>query len=95
VEQWLRSNLSGELNLLVRDLDREAEGSAAQVGQAPAGVVDALIELIRERKIVAVEEAAAELGIEAVEARRCADQAADIVASVGRPAQVLFERRGA
>jgi hypothetical protein len=95
VEQWLRSNLSGELNLLVRDLDREAEGSAAQVGQAPAGVVEALIELIRERKIVAVEEAAAELGIEAVEARRCADQAADIVASVGRPAQVLFERRGA
>jgi hypothetical protein len=89
VEQWLRSGLPEELGAVVREI--EAGGAAGP----QEGHVDALIELIRECKVLAVEDAAARLGIGAEEARRCADQAADIVASVGSPAQVFYERRGA
>ncbi len=92
VEHWLRSGLPEELDGLMRDLETEAAESGAN---ARALSADALVELIRECKVVTVEEAAERLGIPAEEARRCADQAASIVASVGRPAQVLFERRGA
>jgi hypothetical protein len=92
VEHWLRSGLPEELDGLMRDLETEAAESGAN---ARALSADALVELIRECKVLTVEEAAERLGIPAEEARRCADQAASIVASVGRPAQVLFERRGA
>lgn len=94
VEQWLRDELPAELAELARDLDPDAEAGGAGGARPRAAGVDALIELIREMKVAAVEEAAARLGIEAEEARRCADQAADIVASVGNPAQVFYERRG-
>lgn len=93
VEQWLRDELPAELEELARDLDPEAEPRGAEEMRLRAASVDALIELIRELKVAAVEEAAARLGIEAEEARRCADQAADVVASVGTPAQVFYERR--
>lgn len=94
VEQWLRDELPAELEELARDLDPEAEPRGAEEMLPRAASVDALIELIREMKVASVEDAAARLGIEAEEARRCADQAADIVASVGNPAQVFYERRG-
>lgn len=92
VEQWLRSGLPEELAGLVGELDPDEKGEEARPRSAQ---VDALVELVREMKVVAVEEAAARLGIDAEEARVCADQAADIVASVGSPAQVFYERRGA
>lgn len=95
VEQWLQSDLPAELGAVVRDLDADADAGPPGAVPPEQAQVDALIELVRERKVVAVEEAAAKLGIEAGEARRCADQAADIVASVGSPAQVFYERRGA
>jgi hypothetical protein len=94
VEQWLRSRLPEELSTLVGELESAAGAGPQEAAGPRQALVDALIEIIRERKVVAVEETAAKLGIPAEEARRCADQAADIVASVGRPAQVFFERRG-
>lgn len=94
VEQWLRSGLPGELAGLAGELDPDADAGAAGPAPPRSAHVDGLVELIREMKVAAVEEAAARLGIEAEEARVCADQAADIVASVGSPAQVFYERRG-
>jgi len=89
VEQWLRGNLPAELEGLAARLETAGEDE-----QAGDRLADALAEVVRAEKILAVAEAAARLGCGVEEVRRCADQAQDIIAAVGDPPQVLFERCG-
>lgn len=89
VEEWLRSGLPSGLKDWIEDLERGRQRSGPD-----EALVDALLECIRLEKVIAVEEAAQRLGCTAEEVRRCADQAQDVVASVGAPPQVLCERVG-
>lgn len=87
VERWLRDNLPGELAGVADGF----ESGAVE----PTGLLDELVELLREVKVISVEDAAARLGTGIEEVRRCADQGKDAVAAVGTPARALFEIRGA
>jgi len=89
VEQWLRGNLPAELEELAARLE-----TAREEDRRGDRLADALAEIVRAEKILAVAEAAARLGCGVEEVRRCADQAQDIIAAVGDPPQVLFERCG-
>lgn len=89
VEQWLGANLPGALEELVRVIDAGPEGRPEERSR----LSEALAEVVREMKVVAVERAAETMGATVEEVRRCADQSQDVVAAVGRPARVLFERR--
>jgi hypothetical protein len=85
VEQWLQENLPEELRELEEGLESGAGGASR--------LSDELAELVREVKVISVEEAAARLGAGVEEVRLCADQSEAVVAAVGMPAKVLIERR--
>ncbi len=89
VESWLRGHLPEEAQQWLAGLE-----SAGQAGAGQSAMVDALIECVRQEKVIAVEEAARRLGCTAQEVARYADQAQDAVAAVGRPPQVFYERCG-
>lgn len=91
VAQWLGENLPDTLKELVGIVDPEKGRSGREDGSE---LREALVELIREVKVTAVEDAAARLGVALEEVRRSADQIEDLVAAVGNPARVLFEKRG-
>lgn len=88
VEHWLRDRLPAEARDWLAGL--EAAGEAGEEGAE--AMVDALIECVRQHKVISVEEAAQKLGCTAGEVARYADQAQDAVAAVGQPPAVLFER---
>lgn len=89
VEDWLRSHLPPVLEEWLAGLD-----SADRAGAGGDALLDALLECIRQEKVISVEEAAQRLGCTAGEVRGCAHQAQDVVAAVGQPPEVLYERRG-
>lgn len=89
VEQWLR----GRLPQALRDWLEELEPGAAPSG-GNEDLMDALVECVRQEKVIPVEEAARRLGRGAEEVRRCARQIEDVVAALGEPPQVLYERLG-
>lgn len=90
VENWLRDRLPDEVREWLAGL--ESAGQAKEDGAE--AMVDALIECVRQHKVISVEEAAQRLGCTAGEVARYADQAQDAVAAVGQPPEVLFERCG-
>ncbi|MCS7043026.1 MAG: ATP-binding protein [Bryobacteraceae bacterium] len=87
VEDWLRSHLPPELEDWLASMEPGHTARAAH-----EALTDALIECIRQEKVISVEEAAQRLGCTAEEVRRCAYQGQDAVAAVGQPPQVLYER---
>lgn len=89
VEQWLRERFPQEL----RDWLEGLESGAAPAGGDEA-LMDALVDCVRQEKVIPVEEAARRLGCGAEEVRRCARQTQDVVAALGEPSQVLYERLG-
>lgn len=88
VENWLRDCLPAEARDWLAGLESAASGGSE------AAMVDALIECVRQEKVISVEGAAQRLGCTAEEVARYADQAQDAVAAVGQPPEVLFERCG-
>ena len=89
VEQWLRGRLPQQLRDWIEGLE---PGAAPASGDE--ALMDALVECVRQEKVIPVEEAARRLGCGAEEVRRCARQTQDVVAALGEPSQVLYERLG-